>query len=367
MVNGFGTAAFKKVRDSMAKLSVLIFSRNDIRKAVDLVMDVYGIADEIVLVDSSDDARRKELLASKRRLGLDKLRIFYAVALGYPDPLRAYALKKCRHPWVLLIDTDERMNAGFKAKIRGIISGARCSAFAIKRYEYVRRGKPTGFFTWNIRLYKKDRITYKGILHEQPLVRGRLAKMDDSCCLMHMDELRTEGSPEEYAKILKFGRLSYRDFNDRMVDYLSKVVMPESRSLDGSRLGGALRSLLTAYERLTLKKPGQELSGFDYFAYNFLIDTAFAIKRSDPMGVFRQIPVEMAQARQIEAWKREPDGKEAFEISKILSERGIIKYLGLDREETIARLNREYAREKQGISLLLRLLKEKYERERAHK
>jgi len=348
----------------MAKLSVLIFSRNDAEKALDLIRDVYDVADEIVLMDSSDKAERERILSGKRRLGLGKLRILYAVALGYPDPLRTYALKKCRHPWVLLIDTDERLSTEFKRRIKGIISGAKCSAFAIKRYEDVEHGKITNFFTWNIRLYRKADISYKGVLHEQPMVRGALEKIENSCYLVHVRELMTEEARDEYVKILKFGRMSYADYNSSMVDYLSKAVMPESRNLERSRPGRALRSLLLAYERLTFKRLEQELSGFDYFMYRFMIDSTLQIKKRDIAGVFRQIPRELAFVNEVKGWKRELDGDEVFEISKIVNKVGITGYLGLGKESTIRRLNRKYANGRQGISLLMRLLKEKYEHER---
>lgn len=96
----------------MQKLSVLIFSKNDAHKAIGLIEDIYGIADEIVLVDSSESAQRNTILNAKRRNKLGKLRVFYAVALGYPDPLRMYALSKCKNEWVLLIDTDENSPRG---------------------------------------------------------------------------------------------------------------------------------------------------------------------------------------------------------------------------------------------------------------
>jgi hypothetical protein len=346
----------------MEKLSVLIFSRNDVRKAIDLIKDVYGVADEIVLVDSSDMAQRKELLADKRRLGLGKLRIFHAVALGYPDPLRAYALKKCRHPWVLLIDTDERISEGLKRNIKGLINSTKCSAFAIKRYEYVRQGKIKNFFTWNIRLYRKADVSYRGILHEQPMVRGVLEKMERSCYLVHMQELMTEEARVEYVQMLKFGRMSYDDLNASLVDYLSKLIMPKRRSLEGSRSGRALRSLLLAYEMLTLKKPGQELSRMDYFIHRFMIDATIQIKKGDLRGFLKQIPREIRFTRSIEKWKREPDSDEIFEISKVIGRIGIIRYLDLDKEGTVERLNRKYAGKPQGVSLLTRLLKERYER-----
>ena len=99
------------------KLSVLIFSRNDVEKALDLIRDIYDIADEIVIVDSSTDIGHSRLLKARREFNFKKLRIFYIIALGYADPLRMYAIGKCNGKWVLMLDTDERISSEFKSTI----------------------------------------------------------------------------------------------------------------------------------------------------------------------------------------------------------------------------------------------------------
>ena len=346
----------------MKKLTILIFSRNDAKKALSLISAVYGLADELVLVDSSDSAGSRTLDNAKRKRRLSKLRIFHTVALGMVEPLRMYGIGKCRGEWILYLDTDERPSAEFMRSIREIISGATCNAFAIRRYEDVRDGKITDFFTWNIRLYRKDSVSYKGILHEQPVIEGTLTKMDDSCYLMHLADLKTKGSGEEYSRMLKFDRLSYYEYNDRLADYLSKMTMSDNGSRKRSCSERMLRLLLIAYERLTLKNPEQELSKFDYFTYNFMILIAFCIKKRDFIGIFKHMPLEIAYVNKIEGWKREPDGQEIFEISKIIKKVGIIHFLDLDDEKAIRALNRKYFAKEAGVPLLVSLLKEKYEK-----
>jgi hypothetical protein len=94
-----------------------------------------------------------------------------------------------------------------------------------------------------------------------------------------------------------------------------------------------------------------------------MIDATIQVKRGSVVGFLQQVPREFAFARKVREWKREPDSAEIFEISRAVNREGIIKYLGLDREGTIARLNRMYAGKKQGVSLLIRLLKGRYEGE----
>ena len=100
------------------KLSLLVFSRNDIPKALSLIEDMYDYVDDIVLIDSSDSTKHKRLIDEKKDREFEKLRIFYSVAFGYPDPLRMYAIRKCKHKWIMLIDTDERISPALKKNLK---------------------------------------------------------------------------------------------------------------------------------------------------------------------------------------------------------------------------------------------------------
>ena len=350
-------------QESMNKLSVMIFSRNDVEKALDLAQSLYAVADEILLIDSSDPQNDKKLRDALKKQRLSKLRLMHIIALGHPDPLRMYALKKCRYDWVLLIDTDERLTDELRADIKKIISRAKCSAFAVKRNEEVFRGKRNSFYTWQIRLFRKDHVEFRGLSHEQALVRGATDKLDGDYGIDHVVELKNLGIGAEYSKIQKFDRLSYGMYNDMMMEYISKLVMPTSRSAEDTGLGRLTKSLLLAYERLAFRRQGQEISNFDYFMYYFMLHSAVMVKKRDFLGIFRLIPFELSRLKQISGWKEEPDADEIFEISKIINRIGVTKFLELDKEETIKELNRKYKDKRQGMDLLMALIKEKYERQ----
>jgi hypothetical protein len=348
----------------MAKLSVLIFSRNEVEKTLGLIEDLYGVADDIVLIDSSDKKERGQLHAAKSSKKLAKLQIFYVIPLAPLEALRMYAFTKCRNSWVLLIDTDERLNAPFKSNLKKIISGAKCSAFAIKRYEDVINGKRTGFFTWQIRLFRKERVEFKGFLHEQAQVSGVAEKLDDKYSMDHVAELKTMNYGEEYQKMLKLDRLSYELYNKRVMDYISKVLMPKNRSVEKTFLGNAINSLMLGYETITMKKQEEEISNFDYFVYYTLLDLGYAIKRQSIKSVMRALQKETVYLKRVNEWQKEPDADEMFEISKIINRTGVVKYLDLGKEATIQRLNREYGDKKQSGDLLIELIKEKYEKQK---
>ena len=65
----------------MQKFSLLIFSKNDVDQALELVSEMFGLADDIVLMDASSDAEKRRLKAAARHYSR-KLRVFDVVALG---------------------------------------------------------------------------------------------------------------------------------------------------------------------------------------------------------------------------------------------------------------------------------------------
>ncbi len=347
----------------MVKLSVLIFSRNEVEKTLGLVNDLYGVADDIVLMDSSDKKNREKLHAAKKNQRMAKLQLFYVVPLAPLEALRPYAFKKCKHSWVLLIDTDERMSNPFKSDLKRIIGSAKCRAFAIRRNEEVFKGKRNGFYTWQIRLFRKEFVEFKGFLHEQALVTGAIEKLNEEYFFDHLVELKSVGYGGEYSKILKFDRLSYGLYNERVMDYVSKLMMSKSRSVENTFLGRAIKSFMLSYEKITLRKQDQEISNFDYFVYYFMVDLGYALKRRSISGVLQLIPHLKTRLNWISEWKTAPDAEEIFDISKKINRIGVVKFLHLDEDATIEALNRKYKDKEQHGELMMTLIKERYEKQ----
>lgn len=337
----------------MNKLALLIFSRNDVEAAVNLASSMYNIADEIVLIDSSDAKNRKFLLSQVTRLQMSKLKIHYAIALGYPDPLRMWALKKCTSDWVLLLDTDENPSKKLREDIKHIISDSGADALNIKRYEEVSDAKINKFFTWQIRLFKKNKVTYGGLLHEQPIINGKIKKLRDDYYLEHINELRQERFLE-YKKIIRYNRLSYTMFNGYLRSYF-KMGGGNSKFLHRS-----LNSFLFIYNKLSFKSPDREIGSFGYFIFYFVREIPSL--RQNPIHIFRITKLLLWRIGQFAKWRREDVTGEEFAISKVLYRMGVIKMLDLDKDSKINSLNKKYINKKQGIDLLMELVKEAYKK-----
>jgi hypothetical protein len=223
--------------------------------------------------------------------------VYHTLALGYAEPLRQYGLNKCRNDWVLILDTDEWISTEFKRGLYLLVSNEQVNGYYIRRYEYARRGSTKGFFTWQLRLYRKSCALNKGMIHEMPIVSGevvRLTRKDH-----FMDHVREVQERDEYNKMFIF------DSNP--------TYMLVARDLYISAKIRGVRSLLN---------PGK------------LINETLS--------------------------NRGHQTEETREIARILEKEGVTRFLKLDKDETIRRLNSRYRNKRQGISLLIKLIFEQY-------
>lgn len=351
----------------MQNLSTLIFSRDDTTKTIKLIDHVLEFSDQIVVMDSSSSVNFSRLNRAMRKFPKGKVVLYPVLAFGYPDPLREYGLHKCKYDWILYIDTDERINVALKRSIKKIINDPKCDAFAIKRYEHAHLdGRKGDFFTWQIRLYNKKKIRYRGLLHEQPIVKGNLKKLGDEYCMLHVEELKTKGTKRrdlEYSLIKKYyDRLSYLMLNERMKEYLDKLVLPEDRKIEQTLIGKVVLGWMKFYQTVTFRNMDSEISTFDYFMFFSMIEGAYALKMKDMRYLFDEaIPTIRRDTRSASQFKKEKEGKKIFDISKEVNRNGMIKYLKLDDDRVVDKLYEKHKNSKQGIALLMKLLEQRHD------
>ena len=345
----------------MTSISLLVFSRNDTTKALDMFRNLHSVVDDIVLVDSSKKKAHKLLRAEARHMDFSKkLRIFYAVALGYPDVYRTYGLNLCRGEWILYLDTDERVSKDFVKDLKRIVSSAKCDAFAIKRYEETSDDVKKGAFTMQTRLFRKGRVYYKGILHEQPVVSSSVARLDERYYIKHVKALKDVRHAIEYGKMNRFERFSYSSYYDEWKGYFSKLNQGSDRKNEGF-LEKMLLFALRLHARLFRKKPDEEIGWFGYFMLFSAREIAIRIKVYSMRDVLSVPFREAKHAYRVYNLRRTAQGRKDFDIAKAISRIGIIKLLGLDKPMTIKALNRRYAGRKEGIDLLIDLIEQAYE------
>jgi hypothetical protein len=348
----------------MQKLSVLIFSKDDLEQALGLIRSLHGIADEIVLMDASGRAQRTWIAKQKEMIGLDKLKIHRVMALGYREPLMMYALKKCRNSWVLDLDTDMRLSDQLKIDVQQLIQSGRNDAYATAIYNVY--GKDRGAFgSTQVRLFKKEKIEFTGMVHERPTVHGSFEVLPrEKYFIKHlaMDELTQKKS--SYDQMLRFQRFRYAQFNEHAIGQMRRIGAPKKSESTSAR-ERFLLWLLRAYETLTLKKQEQEASNFDYSALWFMRVMAYHLSRLHGIrGMRIAVSETRIYSKEMKEWRNGRYGDEDFAIANIINRIGVIKFLGLENERSVDALNRKYIDKKQGVELLISLLREKYRKSR---
>jgi len=340
------------------KISALVFSKDDTEQALELIKGIHDFVDEVVVLDASGRQDKKRLVDEKQKLGLTRLEIVDTLALGFREPLMMYALTKCNNDWVLLFNSDERPSDSLRMNADKLVEKAKCGAFAVGIFSVHSKTSRT-FVSWQVRLFDRTKTEFRGMLHEEPFVKGRIEKLDAGRYFIdHFTTGMKHTANNEYVKLEMFERYTYRQYNDKVLDQFSKIALPENRSIAKTRKGKVLSCMLNAYERIMLKKQDKEVSNLDYFCFRLARDVAHQIRRRRIRGVFEAFPTNVRYVRTMRAWRCAATGKEDFEIAKEISKIGVIRFLGLDKPSVVEALYRKYKGKSQGIDLLISLLRE---------
>jgi len=151
-----------------------------------LLEHVKDVVDEIIVVDGySTD----ETVDVARSYGA---RVYQRRPWGYPEPDRMFALKQASHEWILYLDDDERLSSRLKSDLKSLIESAESNeicAFSIVRVNLTPRGRPIlGPFypDRQTRIFKKERTLYRGLIHEFPLIEGKVKILPEEYYIIHL-------------------------------------------------------------------------------------------------------------------------------------------------------------------------------------
>lgn len=168
----------------MAKLSVVINTRNEegnLPKAID---SVKNLTDEIVIVDMESEDGTVEIA---KRLGA---KVYSHKNVGYVEPARNFALRQAQGDWVLILDADEEIPESLLKILKNIIhprgvhlntSGVSFGSPEVTYYRIPRKniifGKWMKHTLWwpdyQIRLFKRGFVSWGDEIHSLPITRGK--------------------------------------------------------------------------------------------------------------------------------------------------------------------------------------------------
>lgn len=156
-------------------ISVLILTKNEEHDLPDC-LDSVAWSDDVHVFDSlSDDAT---VSVARSRGAKVRQRPFDNYAAQRNSALNSLNFK---HPWVLILDADERIPGALRVEMRECIEGAPedVAAFRIRRRDFLGKTwlKRSQLSPWYIRLVRPNRVHYEREVNEILNVEGRIADL----------------------------------------------------------------------------------------------------------------------------------------------------------------------------------------------
>jgi glycosyltransferase involved in cell wall biosynthesis len=149
------------------KLTVLIPCKDERKNIRSCVESAWSVADEVLVADSGSTDETREIV---RAMG--GCRLIERQFIGYAD-FKNWAIPQASHPWVLIVDADERVTPELAAEIRQLLT---CPTDSVDAYWIFRRnffmGREIKRCGWNTddvcRLIRRDKCRYADqLVHEE--------------------------------------------------------------------------------------------------------------------------------------------------------------------------------------------------------
>ncbi len=154
----------------MAKISVVINTLNE-KGVLKRALDSVKWADEIIVCDMESDDGSVQIA---KKAGA---KVFSHKRLTYVEPARNFAISKASNEWVLILDPDEEIPETLAKKIQELTEKPIVSDYVRLPRKNLIFGKWMKASMWwpdyNIRLFKKDKVTWSDKIHIPPTVKGQ--------------------------------------------------------------------------------------------------------------------------------------------------------------------------------------------------
>ena len=185
---------------SRPPLSVLVPTLNEERN-LPTCLAAVAWADEVLVVDSRSTDRTVAIAAAAGAR---------VVVRTFDDwsAQKNWALAQCRHPWVLCVDADERVDPTLAQAIAALPAEPLADGYRVARRNRF-LGHPIQHSGWQgdqvVRLFRRDRGRFEGAIHER--VVG-LARVDDLAGALDHEPYATWGDYEK--KLWRYARAGAR-------------------------------------------------------------------------------------------------------------------------------------------------------------
>lgn len=157
----------------MNKISAILIVYNEEKLIERCLESVKDVVDEIVVIHDGE-CKDKTLEVCKRYTNT----IFVRPHAGFMEAHFVFELNKAKNNWILRIDADEFLSKELKENIRNLVNNESVDAYEFlwpiwDGNKYVSKNWP-----YKLSLFKKEKISYIGILHFVPQVKGRTERKE---------------------------------------------------------------------------------------------------------------------------------------------------------------------------------------------
>ncbi len=209
------------------KLTVIIPVKNERLNIRPCIESVRQIADEIIVADSGSTDKTMDIV---RQVG--GCRLIEREFIGYSD-FKNWAIPQASHPWVLIVDADERITDELSHEIQQVLENPpeHLDGYWIMRRHFFmgHEIKYSGFNTEDVfRLFRRDACRYRQCrVHEEITVNHKRAGQLRNKLLHY-----TYWSLDQYfEKYVKYTRLSSEDMWEagKRTSFFSLLFRPFAR------------------------------------------------------------------------------------------------------------------------------------------
>ncbi len=197
----------------MEKITAIIPTFNEEKHIAEAIQSVRW-ADEILVVDSLSTDKTVEIAKSAGAKVISR-------EYGYSASQKNWAIPQASHPWIFLLDADERCTPELESEIKSILkNGTAHHAFWIHRVNHF-MGKRINYSGWQsdkvVRLFKRDTCKYQDLkVHAEIESSGSISKLKNKILhytytdlanyLKKADRYTTWGAMDRFEKFQKSGR-----------------------------------------------------------------------------------------------------------------------------------------------------------------
>ncbi len=155
-------------------VALLIFSLGEVEGVLRNIRSLREVVDEIVIVDSSPPVDYEALQSHTSRYSA---KVYRALPLGFPEPLRPFGLSKVESDYTLILDADEEASDGLRSDLRGLHE---YEAYVLPRFEEGLKS-----YTYHLRLLRPSAVRYHHRSFDFPDVLGQVGRLDKSHRIVH--------------------------------------------------------------------------------------------------------------------------------------------------------------------------------------